>query len=90
MSTQPSMIIAVEAYLSYRRSAGYELKIEGQQLLRFARFADDQDHRGALTLELARMWATWNTSNRLTSARRIEVLRGFAKYCKRFEYLSYR
>lgn len=85
MSRQPSMVIAVEAYLSYRRSAGYQLKIEGQQLLRFAHFADDQGHRGALTLELARGWATWNTTNRLTSARRIEVLRGFAKYCVRFD-----
>lgn len=85
MSRQPSMVIAVEAYLSYRRSAGYELKIEGKQLLRFAHFAEDQGHRGALTVELARMWATWKTTNRLTSARRIEVLRGFAKYCMRFE-----
>jgi integrase len=79
------MTIAVDAYLSYRRDAGFELKIEGQQLLRFARFADDLGHRGALTIELAKKWASSNTTNRLTSARRIEVLRGFAKYCIQFE-----
>jgi len=41
MNRQSPMTIAVDAYLSYRRDAGFELKIEGQQLLRFARFADD-------------------------------------------------
>ncbi|MDB4224546.1 tyrosine-type recombinase/integrase [Granulosicoccus sp.] len=85
MNKQLRTTIAVEAYLSYRRNAGYKLQIEGEQLLRFARFADDKNHRGALTIELARLWATSNTTNRLTAARRIEALRGFAKYCLQFD-----
>ena len=47
----------VEAYLSARRALGYELRVEGEQLRRFARFAEQHGHRGALTLELALDWA---------------------------------
>jgi hypothetical protein len=51
-----SMPERVEAYLSARRALGYELRIEGEQLRRFAHFAEQQGHRGALTLELALDW----------------------------------
>lgn len=76
----------VEAYLAYRRHAGFGLRIEGQQLLSFARFAEQCGHQGALTLDLALRWAS--ASRRpgpLTAARRLEVLRGFARYCQRFD-----
>jgi integrase len=76
----------VEAYLAHRRHAGYELRIEGQQLLRFAQFAEQSGHQGPLTLELAAAWATASRrAGELTAARRIEVLRPFARYCQRFE-----
>ncbi|RKT99317.1 integrase [Burkholderia sp. Nafp2/4-1b] len=70
----------VAAYLAYRRSFGFELAIDGRQLESFARFAD---RRGTehLTLDLAADWA--RDSKRASSiswARRIETLRGFAKF----------
>lgn len=89
MSSAGPMCTFVDSYLAYRRQMGYQLAIEGQQLYRFARFADTVEHRGPLTYELAVGWATAPTATRtpslLTSARRIEVLIGFARYHKQFE-----
>jgi hypothetical protein len=76
----------VEAYLSARRALGYELRIEGQQRRRFAHFAEQQGHRGALMLELALHWA--NASRKKSAigpARRLEPQRPFARYCALFE-----
>ena len=47
----------VEGYLVARRQLGFALRIEGEQLQRFARFADAQAHRGAITVDLALAWA---------------------------------
>jgi integrase len=86
MNAPTTMHAKVESYLAHRRHAGFSLRIEGQQLLRFAHFADQADHRGPLTLELAVRWATASQRHSpLTAARRIEVLRGFARYCQQFE-----
>ena len=86
MNAPETMASKVEAYLRLRRQAGFTLKIEGQQLARFACFADNTDHQGPLTLKLATQWATASRqSKRLTAARRIEVLRPFARYCQQFE-----
>ena len=43
---------AVEQYLVSRRKLGFALHIEGQELSRFARFADQVGHTGALTTDL--------------------------------------
>lgn len=70
----------VAAYLAYRRSFGFELAIDGGQLESFARFAD---RRGAehLTLDLAADWARDSKrASQIGWARRIETLRGFAKF----------
>ncbi|NGO90697.1 MAG: tyrosine-type recombinase/integrase [Halomonas sp.] len=86
MNTPVTFTERVEAYLDYRRRAGFALKIEGEQLMRFARFADRISPRGAMTVQLAEQWAC--ASNRptpLTAARRIEVLRPFARYCQQFD-----
>lgn len=83
MNAPTTMHALVESYLANRRHAGFALHIEGQQLLRFAHFAEQSGHQGPLTLDLAIRWAT--ASRRpgpLTAARRIEVLRGFAGYCQ--------
>lgn len=89
MSGTDSMHSLVKSFLAYRRQAGYELHIEGQQLYRFAAFAEQSRHVGALTRELAIAWATYQPRNselnRLTAARRIEVLRSFARYHQQFE-----
>lgn len=76
----------VHAYLRSRRALGFVLRIEGEQLERFAAFAEQQGHQGPLTLELAVAWANASrTPEGLGSARRLEVLRPFAKYCRLFE-----
>jgi integrase/recombinase XerD len=81
-----SMPARVDDYLRTRRALGFELRIEGQQLERFAAFAEQQGHQGLLTLELALAWANASrTPEALGPARRLEVLRPFAKYCRLFE-----
>ncbi len=89
MNSVKPMRMFVDSYLAYRRQMGYQLTIEGQQLHRFARFADTVEHRGPLTHQLAVAWATAPTATRipssLTAARRIEVLIGFARYHQQFE-----
>jgi integrase len=65
---------------------GFALGIAGGQLLAFGRFADQAGHCGPVTLDLAVRWA--QSSRRgtpLTWARRLEVLRPFAKYRSQFD-----
>lgn len=81
MTRHPTMSSKVESYLAYRRGLGYQLKIEGRQLQRFAAFADAEGHRGPLTTELAVRWARQPADcDRLYWARRLEVVRGFARH----------
>ena len=80
MST-PTMADRVDEYLTYRRALGYQLRIEGQMLQSFARYADESGHRGPLTTELALRWARLpEQAARLYQARRLEVVRTLARY----------
>ena len=86
MSYWESMEARVEEYLRVRRSLGYQLRVEEGELYRFARFADKQQHTRAITVKLAVAWAkSSRKDSRLFHARRIETLRGLAKYCALFE-----
>lgn len=86
MNPQDRMFSKVLAYLADRRHAGFSLAIAGRQLLSFARFADRSGYRGPMTVELASQWAAANRDGKaLTAARRIEVLRSFARYCLAFD-----
>jgi len=86
MKTAPSVVSLVEDYLAVRRRMGYALDIAGKQLLAFARFADRMGHQGPITFDLAVQWAQSPPCRaRLTSARRIEVLRPFLKYRSHFD-----
>lgn len=81
-----SMQERVESYLQARRSVGYILRIEGAQLLRFARFADQHGHSRHITIDLAVAWANASPKSRqIGRARRLEVVRSLAKYCVTFE-----
>jgi integrase len=81
MTRPPTMVAKVKAYLAYRRSLGYQLKIEGRLLAQFAKFADRRRHRGPLTTELALRWARATSSaDRLYWARRLEVVRCLARH----------
>lgn len=80
-----TMVALVQAYLAERRCLGFDLKISGQVLMNFARFADATGHCGPITEKLALDWAHSTPSDRvITWVRRIEVIRPFAKYLKQF------
>ena len=86
MNGNSTMRARVQAYIAERRAGGFALSIDEQRLLRFARFVDESGHRGPLTVQLASRWALASKGRRrLTAARRIEVLRGFARYCQTFD-----
>lgn len=84
MSTHTSFSTWIDDYLAVRRRAGFALKAEGAQLRQLARFAEQAGHHGTLTVQLAVQWAT-SSGRQLTAARRIEVLRPFAAYCRQFD-----
>ena len=81
-----TMSARVNAYLESRRALGYKLVVEGQMLRNFARYADRSGHRGPLTRSVALRWATLaEGADRLYQARRLEVVRIFAKHQSGFE-----
>ncbi len=86
MSRAKTMVARAEAYLLTRRAFGFQLRVEGGELLRFARYADGAGHRGAVTTALALRWAQEaTTATPLYRARRLEIVRCFAKYQAAFE-----
>jgi integrase len=86
MTLTATMTAKVEAYLSFRRSLGFQLRVEGVLLRQFAAFADAAGHDGPLTTELALRWARATvSSDRLYGARRLEVVRCFARHLTAIE-----
>ena len=86
MKRTSTMVSLVEDYLAVRRQLGFALKITGEQLFAFARFADKSGHRGPVTFDLAVRWAQASPCpTTLTSARRFEVLRPFLTYRSQFD-----
>ena len=86
MNGPRTMVARVEDYLAARRHTGFDLGIAGRQLLSFARFVDQVGHEGPLTFDVAVRWAqSARGSTRLTWARRLEVLRPFARYLVQFD-----
>jgi integrase len=86
MNRRSSMLRKVEHYLAYRRNLGYQLRYEGQLLRQFSAYADNIKHRGPLTVELALCWARLPAGGaRLYWARRLEIVRCFARYLAIFE-----
>lgn len=81
-----TMVSLVEEYLAQRRAFGFALRIEGRQLLAFARFTDARGHTGPLTTDLMVRWATQpNGRSRRFPARRLDVVRPFARYRAAFD-----
>jgi len=87
MIAAPSMQKLVQEYLEERRSLGFELQIAGEQLMAFARFADQRGDSGAVTEQLIVDWVQGQAKRAtpITWARRLEIIRPFARYCFRFE-----
>lgn len=75
MTLLATMVVRVDEYLSVRRALGYALTIEGQELLRFARFADREGYQGPVTTALALRWATLpQDCDRRYWARRLDIV----------------
>ena len=74
-------------YLEERRRLGYALSSSGPMLLAFAGFADKVGHKGPLTLQLIVDWAKGQATRAtpITWARRVEIIRPFAKFCAQDE-----
>lgn len=86
MSNRKTMTSKVEQYLAWRRDLGYRLYSEGAYLRTFGEYADGLKHRGPMTTELALRWARLPaTKDPLLWARRLEIVRCFAKYLAIFE-----
>jgi integrase len=86
-----TMQTLVQEYLDERRGLGFALTIPGTQLMAFARYADALGHRGPLTRELMTSWARDEAKRAtpLTWAKRLEVVRPFAKHRARIEPGTY-
>jgi integrase len=76
----------VEEYIAYKRSLGFQIKIEADELRRFAAYTRDIGYSGSLSVELAMQWATLKDSYSLWyRARRLEIVHTFAKYIIAFD-----
>ena len=86
MKNWNSMHERVKDYLTTRRRLGYQLKIEGYELYRFAQFVDKNGKNENISIDLVIEWAnTSRKDSQLYRARRVEIVRGLAKYCSLFE-----
>lgn len=75
-----TMVARVRAYLAQRRALGFDLRVDGYQLLSFARYVDGSGHRGPLTRALALRWACLpKKADRLYWAHRLDIVRTFAR-----------
>lgn len=71
----------IDEYISYKQSLGYQIKIEAQELRRFATYTVSVGYESSLTREIAFEWATLKPEySRWYMAGRIEIIRTFAKY----------
>ena len=76
----------VEGYLNYKRKLGFDISVDATRLFQFAKFAEKWHSEPYLTIDLCIRWAQASKKqDAVTWTRRIDVLRGLAKYLKRFD-----
>jgi len=76
-----TMQAIVDEYVAFRRSVGVALRIEGQLLRHFARFADQTGHRGPITTDLAVRWAKLPVgASAPYHAQRLDMIRRLARH----------
>ena len=88
MNARLSMQTRVRHFLAERRRLGFELTKTGLALRSFARYVDARDYHGPLTVEIMAEWARRdkrNSTTPITWARRLKILRPFARYLQQFE-----
>src|SRR5262245_53248757 len=76
-----SMLDWIEEYLSLRRGLGFSLETPECYLRSLAEFAEQVEHRGPLTIDLATRWAPATKSrDPAQPARRLMAVRSFARH----------
>ena len=87
MTEARTMLSLAEDYLTERRALGFELRIPGDQIAAFARFVDEAGHRGPLTTRIILDWVQGQARHAtpFSWARRLDVLRPFARYLARLD-----
>lgn len=79
----------VEEYIAYKRGLGYQIKVESEELKRFAAYTVAIGHGGSLTTDIAFEWVTLKPAyTRWYMARRMEIIRTFAKYICVFDSMA--
>lgn len=87
MTGARTMLSLAEDYLSERRALGFALRMEGHYITTFAQFADERGHSGPLTNDIVLNWVQGQAKrvSPFSWARRLDVLRPFARYLARFD-----
>ena len=68
-----------EEYLAMRRALGFKLETQGPRLMSFIRFCEGRG-AGHVTADLAVEWATATSGDEVNQARRLDVVRIFARH----------
>ena len=84
------MVALASDYLAERRLLGFDLGISGTQIAAFARFVDAAGHTGPLTTRIVLDWVQGKARHArpFSWARRLEVLRPFARYLARLDSVT--
>lgn len=87
MTAPRTLLSLAEDYLAERRGLGFDLRISGSQITAFARFVDATGHTGPLTTRITLDWVQGQAkyAKPLSWARRLDILRPFARYLARFD-----
>ncbi len=87
MTAARTMLSLAEGYLAERRALGIDLRIPGDQITAFARFVDAAGHTGPLTTRIILDWVQGQAKHAkpFSWARRLDVLRPFARYLTRLD-----
>ena len=91
MSARTYLQVKVDDYLAERRQLGFELRSMEYALTSLASYAASSGHERALTADLMTEWARLDKKQShlpATGARRIEVVRPFARWLCQFEPLT--
>lgn len=84
--TENKITRQVEEYISYKKSLGYKIAVEAQELRRFASYTRDIGYEGSLTADLAIQWASLDPNySRWYMSRRLETVHTFALYAVSFD-----
>ena len=88
MKTATALQTYVAHFLDERRRLGFASRSMGYALGSFARYSDRLETQGPLTVEVMAAWARCpnnGSDNPLTWARRLKILRPFARWLQQFE-----